>query len=96
MNMITDNILAEAVKAWGVDSQVTMAFEEMAELTQALCKLRRNNYRWGDGTPYREQVKEEIADVELMIEQLKYMFEIGNIDDIKERKIQRLVLLLNK
>jgi hypothetical protein len=91
-----EKIFGEAVKQWGVDSQVIMAFEEMSELTKALCKLRRNNYRWGDGSPYREQVKEEIADVELMLEQIKYMFEIHDIQDYKILKMDKLRGLLKK
>lgn len=91
-----EEIFAEAVKKRGVDSQVIMAFEEMSELTKALCKLRRHNYRWGDGTPYRNELKEEIADVELMLEQLKYMFEIYDIEEYKAAKMSRLVGLLNR
>lgn len=94
--MQREEVFAEAVKQWGVDAQVIMAFEEMAELTQALCKMRRNGYRWGDGTTYRDNLKEEIADVELMIEQLKYMFEIHDSEAIKTKKMNRLIKLLEE
>jgi len=94
--MNREDIFATAVKKWGVDSQVFMAVEEMAELTKALVKMRRQDYQWGNPLlePARENLKEEVADVELMLEQIKYMFEIHDISDIKEKKLLRLERLL--
>ncbi|MBA7648140.1 hypothetical protein ES703_55922 [subsurface metagenome] len=85
-----ETLYREAVKQWGVDAQVIMAFEEMAELTQSLCKLRRNNYRWGDDKQLRTNLKEELADVEIMLEQVKYIFEVHDIEDIINMKLKRL------
>ena len=52
--------LKEAVDLWG-DKQIDVLIEEMAELTQALCKRKRNR---------ATNIPEEIADVYIMLEQV--------------------------
>lgn len=54
----------EAVRAYGKQSQLVMAMEEMSELTKELSK----NLRGADNS---KALAEEIADVEIMLEQLK-------------------------
>ena len=56
-----------AIKFFGETNQVNVAIEECSELIKALCKLRRG----GD----LSSVFEEIADVEIMLEQLKIIFD---------------------
>lgn len=58
---------AEAVRAYGKQSQLVMAMEEMSELTKELSK----NLRGADNS---KALAEEIADVEIMLEQLKVIF----------------------
>jgi phosphoribosyl-ATP pyrophosphohydrolase len=69
-------ILTKAVKHYGIDSQIDKAKEELAELIVALCK--------GD----TDSIQEEMADVEIMLAQLKIMF--GDGSDWVSRKIRRL------
>ena len=95
--MTEKDLFAEAVRQWGVDAQVSMAIEEMAELTKALCKMKRQDYRWGNVGQLRsnwESLAEEVADVELMLDQIKYMFEIHSTIEYKEQKLERLTQLL--
>ena len=47
----------------GPDAQTLMAFEEMAELQKELCKHARGKHN-------RSAVAEEIADVQIMLEQM--------------------------
>lgn len=61
-----------AIKTYGMQAQIDVAIEEMAELTKALLKTRRV----GGGSIYN--VAEEIADVEIMLEQLKLIFNCEN------------------
>lgn len=61
-----------AVKHYGMQSQIDVAIEEMSELIKALLKTRRV----GGGSV--SSVAEEIADVEIMIEQLKIIFDCEN------------------
>ena len=86
-----EKILKDVVDAWGYDSQIDMMIEEMSELTKALLKLKRNSKK-----PKKEQVKfynhvcEEIADVNLMIKQMKYIFSSDMINKYEKEKLERL------
>lgn len=80
--MTKQDIYRKALETWGVEAQVCMVFEEMSELQKALCKLLR-------GKPSFENIIEEIADVEIMLEQMKLLFN-GIEEDVKKRKCQKL------
>lgn len=60
----------ETAKYYGYEAQSNQLVEECAELIQAVNKYRR--VETGLGQP----VVEEIADVELMLEQVKYLLQI--------------------
>lgn len=89
MNKIKE-IYKRAIETYGKDAQLKMAIEEMAELTQAICK----SFRCNDNI---ENIIEEIADVEIMLAQIKLIFEINeNVMCIKQvEKIRRLEERLN-
>jgi len=72
--MKTDVVYKKAVEKWGVASQIKMAIEECGELIVKLCKLDRKV----NGSTL-EELSAEIADVEIMLEQIKEMFKISNI-----------------
>jgi len=83
------SVYKECIDRWGIDSQVNMCIEEMSELTKALCKYRR----YGNDASVIENIKEEIADVLNMVEQIQYYFvsdDIKEIEKIKDKKIERL------
>lgn len=73
----------EAVTRWGAKSQVGIAIGELAELVAALAA-------WRDSETYDGGVEEEIADVEVMLEQLRVIFGDEQIDAEKAVKIDRL------
>ncbi len=77
-----------AIMKWGKELQIEIAIEECAELIKALQKLKRCS----DDTILgpRRNVHEEIADVEIMIEQLKLIFNRQLIEEYKIEKIERL------
>ena len=81
----------KAYKKWGYDAQLGMLFEEMAELIVVLNKQRRTL----NGCPM-EKVIDEIADVEIMLEQYRYMsmIEREHIDKKKQEKLLRLKSML--
>ena len=61
-----------------------MMFEEMAELQKELCKHAR-------GADNREAIAEEIADVQIMLEQMMILHSCKDmVDKQMERKLQRL------
>ncbi len=81
--LIEDEIIGQAVAIYGPEAQTDMMIEEMAELTQALLKYRRY------GTPLRlEAVQEEMADVEIMLRQMRIIY--GDTEAWKGAKLRRL------
>ena len=73
-----------AVNVYGKTSQCTVCMEEMAELTKELSK----NLRGQDNAAH---IAEEIADVEIMLEQLKVIFRNrALVDRIRAGKLVRL------
>lgn len=73
-----------ALRRWGADAQELMAIEEMSELTKEICKLFR-------GKPTLDDLADEIADVLITMEQLKLIYDVGDmVDDRIAYKIQRL------
>lgn len=70
-----------AIRTYGENSQVDKAIEEMSELTKALLK-----YRVGFAT--LDEIREEAADVQIMLEQLRMLY--GSTADMESYKLNRL------
>jgi hypothetical protein len=81
--MTDREVYEKAVLQWGEASQLDMAIEECAELIVALQHWKRERI----GT---DKVIEEIADVEIMMGQLRVMFDGEKVDWRHRGKIQRL------
>lgn len=79
---------SEAVKAYGQQSRLIMAMKEMAELTKELSKSIR-------GQKNTAAISEEMADVEIMLEQLKIIFSNrAEVDRVRCAKLDRLAVKL--
>lgn len=79
-----------ALGFFGIENQTRMVFEEMAELQKELCKALR-------GTPSLKNIAEEIADVEIMMEQMKEYYSLHDfVKDCREYKTKRLEKILNE
>lgn len=77
-------IYKQALEKWGHKSQVIMVFEEMAELQKELTKFLRGNW-------IGDNIAEEIADCEIMLDQMKLLFDIEELVDMnKKYKLKRL------
>lgn len=79
---------------FGYESQTRMLVEEMAELTQAICKERRVD-------KYIEEVElnliEELADVKLVWDQVVYLADCRDeVEGVIERKIARTIERIGK
>lgn len=73
-----------ALEKWGTEAQAMMAIEEMSELTKEICKLHR-------GKDNLEALADEIADVTIMMEQLRLMFGINElVCEHMDAKVERL------
>ena len=58
--------------------------EELGELTQAVARV----LLWGNGEDELENLREEMADVSIMLNQLEMIF--GDVADVEEQKLLRL------
>ena len=77
------SVCAQAVNSFGDAPQMLVALEEMAELTQALSK----SGRYGREAA-RAQVLEEMADVYIMLEQLKIIFDFSAEEVQREQAVK--------
>ena len=74
----------------GCSTQIVKAMEEMAELTQALCKFVAE-----EPNASISNIQEEIADVTIMMEQMRILFFPTMVDRAKQKKLDRLALLVD-
>ena len=74
-------ICNKAINSYGNASQKIKAIEEMGELIQAISKSLLDN---------KNNVEEEIADVEIMLTQLKIMYNLSDIENWRNYKLNRL------
>ena len=73
-----------ALDTFGKNSQINMMFEEMAELQKELCKN-------GRGRRNVVEIAEEIADVQIMLEQMIILFDCrAEVTDWETIKLLRL------
>lgn len=76
-----------ALRRYGAQAQITMAFEEMAELQDVLCKFLRGRV---DGDTLAN-IAEEIADVGIMLDQMAIEFEVEDaVAEQRAYKVRRL------
>ena len=80
------DIMLRAIHRYGEAAQIDMAVEEMAELTKALCKVKRAT-PGATTTAAIANVIEEIADVRRIFAR--------STDEVEEDKLRRLLGRLN-
>lgn len=68
-----EKIIKRAINTYGKKMQITVAMEELSELIKELSKHLRGEHN-------KEHIIEEIADVEIMISQLKIILNIKDIE----------------
>ena len=77
-------LLVAAIKTYGKEAQTKMVLEEMSELQKEICKAWRGRDNIGN-------IAEEIADVEIMLDQLKLMLDIEEeVGQYRQEKLRRL------
>jgi hypothetical protein len=81
---MSEIIYKHLIDKFGEKAQVIVAIEELSELQKELCKYLR-------GDAGIRKISEEMADVEIMLEQLKLIFENEHPISIeKNYKINRI------
>lgn len=85
-----NNLYRLAITKWGKISQLDMLVEESAELIKAVNKFKRFSSQQNC-----LNLLEEIADVEIMCEQVRIIFNNNDvIEGFKNEKLHRLANLL--
>lgn len=78
------NIYRLALYKYGAQMQETVCIEELSELQKALCKHIRGNESMTD-------ISEEIADVQIMLEQMIILFDLeSSVKRWRDIKLARL------
>jgi len=84
-------LLQNAITTYGIESQEDMMLEEMSELTKAILKHRRLDeisQKGADGSARRANIREEIADVAIMLDQMRIIY--GDTSENELYKLERL------
>jgi len=82
------SIAIKACEVFDNKQQITKAIEEMAELSKELAKELNDNGN-------EDNIREEIADVLIMIEQMVFLFDVKNeIAKWRENKLFKLAKLI--
>lgn len=87
--MDTYKIINTALNKYGIENQKWMLIEECGELLNAIAKLKR-------GRSTKEEIITELADVQIMVEQMAFFFGWNEFKAEKKRKLIRLNERLNK
>ena len=89
--MLSENEVYEsALKKFGIKKQMIKYIEELSELQKELCKQAL-------GQANKDKLIEEMADVEIMLEQMKIGLSIGfyELNEAKGKKVCRLIKVIN-
>ena len=79
-----NNDLSRIAEHYGLRVQMRQLVEEMAELTQVICKSERY-----DLETVRDHLVEELADVDVVLSQVKYLLGDNAFEKIRNEKIER-------
>lgn len=87
-----DKYTRKQAEQFGIENRLLQCTEECGELIQALSKYQRilqGDKTCQTGMCHAEyMIADEIADVELLLEQIKYL--LGNEMEVRERKLYKL------
>lgn len=90
MNTVEKYIFEKALAHYGPEAQIKMLYEEMAELQLAVCKH-------GRGADNIDNIAEEIADVGIMLDQMRLLFNVETRSrEIRLEKVARLAERMNR
>ena len=84
MRNVEKYLFEKALAHYGPEAQIKMLYEEMAELQLAVCKN-------GRGADNLDNIAEEIADVGIMLDQMRLLFNVEErSEEIRLEKVARL------
>lgn len=87
LNRVERNAIYDAlIKKFSPNAQMIVAIEELSELQKEICKYLRNK----EQLYLVKGLVEEIADVEIMLEQIKFLLRLDwSVEEMKDNKIRR-------
>ena len=80
-----DEVFDGALEAWGADSQIDLAIEELGELITELARVQN-----GRESASEEAVVDEVADCRIALTQLTRIFDPDAIQEREAQKMRRL------
>ena len=90
-------LLERVITANGMNKQLDVAIEELSELIQAICKIKRRDSITNESFAVKGNLAEEMADVEIILAELKLLFDNeDNVKEWKNYKLDRLEKRLNE
>ena len=90
-------LLERVITANGMNKQLDIAIEELSELIQAICKIKRRDSLSNESFAVKGNLAEEMADVEIILAELKLLFDNeDNVKEWKNYKLDRLEKRLNE
>lgn len=91
MNTDTTKLYLKALYTFGVGAQTTIAMEELAEASAALSQVLR-------GRISSQEVASEIADAQIMLEQMQISYGIADceVEAVRQQKLERLARRLEE
>lgn len=88
MTSYEESIFHNAIGIYGVDSQIRKAEEELNELQKEL-------FKWQEGYENRSHIVEEMADVGIMLDQLKMLFAVSD-KELNAERLKKVTRLANR
>ena len=83
------SIMQRAIDVYGAEKQLIVAAEECSELIKAITKVLRVGLP--AGSVALENVVEEVADVSIVLDEIKQIFQIeADVEEVRAQKIERL------
>jgi NTP pyrophosphatase (non-canonical NTP hydrolase) len=81
--MDSNKLYEKVLDKWGKESQLLQTAEECNELSKAIIKFV-------NGRGNTNRIEEEVADVEIMIEQMRTMVNVARVNGHKDFKLKKL------
>ena len=90
-------LLERVITTNGISKQLDVAIEELSELIQAICKIKRRDSLFNESFAVKGNLAEKMADVEIILAELKLLFDNeDNVKEWKNYKLDRLEKWLNE
>ena len=81
--LANNSLLTDALETWGIEAQTNMVFEECGEAIVVMSQAIR-------GRKSSDDIRSEIADVLIIMMQMRLIFDPELVDEMIDKKMARL------